>query len=456
MKETSPDPLAVRCGEVSWKSVFENRRSYRFGRGMEIPGGPLAFRSRFLPEPLTEEEEAALVFAAAGFTGPVMADLDYSAGGGGGIMVGARGRTIPSGDGIQTVGLLVTNDRATYWIRRPQDFSGAEYAELVALGMAGAWTEFYRRVRVRLLDRRAAPSKEPLFNLAVNRWSSQAAGTTCFVPVNDVTLMYVNGLLEIFNEATGAYVLDERRSYLPAGLGRWAASRGGHLRDDAKDARLATVRHVEQMVTEFVTVEQGMMIQNLALMSEALGLGGYPNFANHEFGWFEAAGFTMRRMSASRFLGVPSWIRWGMRWLGQDTEIPIPMGLERGGQVLARPFCPPYYATMSEAVAEVVAFKQGAAGIFGSQEGHAALKESNVSGRGGGKISSRAIEAAQSYAEYLYGRYGRFPVYLAPYRTTLCFQVGNVDAEFYDKHFRSGMLGTRQRARFESKGQRDQ
>ena len=57
-----------------------------------------------------------------------------------------------------------------------------------------------------------------------------------------------------------------------------------------------TIRQVEQFVADFVTVEQGMMLQNLGLMSEALGLGGFPNFANHEYGWFQSLGFTMEKM----------------------------------------------------------------------------------------------------------------------------------------------------------------
>ena len=38
-------------------------------------------------------------------------------------------------------------------------------------------------------------------------------------------------------------------------------------------------------------------------MAQALGLRGYPNFANHEFGWFEALGFRMERMPTSGYLG---------------------------------------------------------------------------------------------------------------------------------------------------------
>lgn len=41
-----------------------NRRSRRFGKGMELKGGPLEYASAHVPEPLSMEEEAALAFAA--------------------------------------------------------------------------------------------------------------------------------------------------------------------------------------------------------------------------------------------------------------------------------------------------------------------------------------------------------------------------------------------------------
>ncbi len=77
--------------------------------------------------------------------------------------------------------------------------------------------------------------------------------------------MYINGLLEIFNEHSGAFVVDERAGFRAAGLGRFARSKGGHLRDDPSDGRVLTVQRLELMVSELVTAEQGMMLQNLGI-----------------------------------------------------------------------------------------------------------------------------------------------------------------------------------------------
>src|SRR5258708_35243741 len=46
------------------------RRSRRFGLGMEIPAGPLAYKRRHKARPLTDEQEAAVGFAACGSRGP--------------------------------------------------------------------------------------------------------------------------------------------------------------------------------------------------------------------------------------------------------------------------------------------------------------------------------------------------------------------------------------------------
>jgi hypothetical protein len=50
-------------------SAIFGRRARRFAMGMEIPSGPLAFKSHHAPVPLSELEQAILVAAATGVTG---------------------------------------------------------------------------------------------------------------------------------------------------------------------------------------------------------------------------------------------------------------------------------------------------------------------------------------------------------------------------------------------------
>ena len=440
-------PPAELTGFPLFKALRE-RRSRRFGRGLKIPGGPLAYESRHQPAPLTEEETAALVFAASGITGHALADLCYAKDGGGSIMAGLVARTIASGDGLQTVSLVVTNDEATWLIRKPRELPADDIPELIELGQRGEFTELYHRCRVKIKDGRAQTPSEPLFNINANRWSANAPGTSYFLPVNDLTLMYVNGLLEILNEHTGAFLLDERNNFLPAGLAKFARSRGGHLEDDPNKGRVATVRQVEQFVTEFVTVEQGMMLQNLGLAAEALGLGGFPNFANHEFAWFQALGFRMEEMPANRYVGAGWLPSLAMKLLKRNPNIPYPVGLERDGEVLLKPFCPPYFKTMADAVRAVVEIKYGASGIFRSAGHGSAWPKHSAVVQQVHPVSETTIQAVIAYCEYLWNRYGRFPVYMPPYRTVLGFQACHLDAEFYDKFYQPEALSAAQRGDF--------
>jgi hypothetical protein len=425
--------------------ALKKRRSRRFGLGMKMDKGPLAYSSRHAHFPLSEEEEAALVFAACGITGYALGDLSYAQGEGGTIMAGLLGRTAASGDAIQTVALIVTNDEATYLIKRPQDYQAAEIPELINLAEKGEWTELYRRGRVKIKNGRSEPPRVPMFNINVNQWSLHAPGTTYFLPVNELTFMYINGLLEVFNETTGAFVLDERANFRPAGIGRFARSKGGHLVDDPRGGCIVTVQRLELMVSEVVTIEQGMMLQNLGLMAQAMGLGGFPNFAEHESGWFQAVGFRMGEMSASRYLGANRIVSTTMKLFGRDAFVPYPIGLERDGTPLLKPCCPPYYSSMETAVRAVVETKCGPMRVFHDRSNGSAWQDPLAVCRQIPDINEAAIEATIAYCNYIYERYGRFPAYMPPFRTVTGFQACHLDVEFYDHFYRPEALSEAQR-----------
>src|SRR5215472_15365757 len=116
--------------------VLLNRRSRRVGLGMSIPAGPFQYTSPHQPVPLTEDEEAALAFAACGVTGYALADLAYGPREGGSMLVGRLGRTVASPDAVHAVAVVVTNDQGTWLLKRPQDFAPTEFRELARLARA--------------------------------------------------------------------------------------------------------------------------------------------------------------------------------------------------------------------------------------------------------------------------------------------------------------------------------
>ena len=425
--------------------ALRDRRSRRFGVGMHMDSGPMAYRSLEPGLPLTEDEEAILAFAACGITGHALGDLNYEPGKGGTIMAGMAGRTVASGDAIQTVSVVVTNEKATYLLKRPRDFDGKELPELRELARKGELTELYRRSRIEIKNGRAKPPLRPLYNLAVNDWTLYDPASTYFLPVNELTFLYINGVMEILEEGNGVFIVDERASFRPAGVGRFARSKGGHLHDDPKDERILTIQQLESLVTEFVTIEQGMVIQNLALMTQAMGLGGFPHWAAHPFGWLEALGCRMQKMPASRYLGMGPVLSTLARVLGRDAPVPCALGLEKDGKPLLAPYCPPYYASMEAAVRAVVDFKFGADGVFRGGTRFSLWRDPASIEKTAKPPSAAAQDATIAYCEYVHRRYGRFPAYAPPLRTILGFQAGHVDLSFYQRFYRPEALSETQR-----------
>jgi hypothetical protein len=208
---------------------------------------------------------------------------------------------------------------------------------------------------------------------------------------------------------------------------------------------VGTIQRIEMAITEAVALEQGMLLQNLGLMCQAMGLGGFSHFAAHEYGWLDALGFRMRRMPASKYLGAPRYAQLAARLLGKDRPVPFAVGLERDGQVLIKSFCPPYYRTMADAVRAVVAVKFGANGAFRAGVRTGAWRDPQAI-TATPACSEAAIEATIAYCEHVHDRYGRFPAYAPPFRTVLGYQATHVDESFYDRFYRPEALSETQRA----------
>lgn len=426
--------------------ALRQRRSRRFGYGMKIDNGPFAYHSEHPPQPLSEEEEAFLAFAACGITGYALADLAYGSGQGGAMLMGLVGRTISSADAINSVSLVVTNDTATYVVKRPQDFEQAELPDIIDLAQRGDLVAWYRRSRVKISDGRAAPPVEPGYNFNINKWSLYAKGGTYLLPINELTALYINALLETFDETMALFILDERATFRPAGIGRFARSKGGHLEDNLSAGRAGTVQVLETAIMEGVAIEQGMMVQNIGLMAQAIGLGGFANFAPHPSSWFQALGFRMGSMPASRYLGANRLISSALAVLGRDRPFAYPLGLERNGNVLLKPFCPPYYPSMEAAVHAVVEAKFGPQGIFRGGAARSGWRDPAAASAGIAGPSEQAIAATVAFCEYIFERYGRFPAYSAPFRTIMGYQATHVDEDFYNRFYQPEALSETQRS----------
>ena len=170
-------------------------------------------------------------------------------------------------------------------------------------------------------------------------------------------------------------------------------------------------------------------------MCAALRLGGFPHFAAHPFAWPLALGFRMDAVPFNRLIGLPT-------AGAPDFAVPTPVGLERDGEVLIKPFCPPYYGNMREAVLAFLDYKYA--------EGRGTFRDGGTMtgwSRGSAiqaaipRYSVKAIDATIAYCEYIYERYGRLPVCGGPFRTVLAFQAQRLDPDFYARFYREEAVG---------------
>ena len=428
-----------------------DRRSRRFGLGMDLNGGPLEYRSTHPPQALTIAEEAALAFAANGVTGYALAELPYQSGarpdsGSGNIMTHFVSRTVASGDAMHYVILFVLNDDGVWMLRRPQEYPRGEIADLAASARRHEFVQLYERSRVRVADRRLDVPREAPFVPPFNKFSANVPGCTYFLPVNEFTAIYINVLLSALNEELAFFVVDERNHFRPAGLAQFARSRGGYLYDDPAAGRAATVGFLETWLCEFAAIEQGGMLQNLALMTQALGLGGFPHFAAHPFIWFETLGFRIESIPFSRTIGAGLLMRGLLRLLNKDISVPTALGLERDGEVRIKPYCPPYYRNMEEAVLAFVDYKYASGkGTFRDGGQATGWRDGAAVQAGIPKYSDQTIAATIAYCDYVYKRYGRFPANYGPFRTILAHQAHHLDLEFYERFYRPEVLSETQR-----------
>lgn len=436
------NPLADQVPHYPLLEALIRRRSRRFGRGFRLNGGPLAYESKLPPQPLTLVEEATLAFAACGLTGYTLAELPYETGdvpdaSSGNIITHFIGRTVASGDAMHTVSVFVINNEGAWLLKRPQDFPRADIPELLSLVQQHRLVELYEKSRVQVVDRRVDIPRQGAFLPAFNKWSANLPGTTYFLPVNELSSLYINVLLTAFNDEFAYFLVDERRNYQPAGLAKFGRSRGGHLHDDPRDGRLGTIGFIESWLYEFTAIEQGGMLQNLGLMAEALGLGGFPHFAAHPFAWFQALGFRMEAPLFSHISGAGLLLKGLLKLFKKDLPVPTAVGLEQSGASLLKPFCPPYYRSMEEAVLAFIDYKYAhGSGTFRDGGQATAWREGEAVQAAIPTYSDRAIAATIAYCDYVYKRYGRFPANSGPFRTILAYQAHHLDPAFYDKFYR--------------------
>jgi hypothetical protein len=398
------------------------RRARRFALGATLTG-PLAFHSEKEPVPLATEEEAILVAAATGITGVVREEWPFITATGeptsADKLASFTGRSFPSPLAIHGTELFWTNDEGLFVLPQ-RDRTPERYLQLQS---QDELSELYRKA-IKLKDGRLEiPRRRPnLFKF--NEWVVNTEGSTLFIPVSDVTRQCISAMLLYFDRPHGYYIVDKQLGNDP-------------LREFVDSGLLDPAHPVDlwdferwQMV-DMNGVEEGLMVQNLMIATQALGIGGHPFSGGKgrvtlggESQWLSIGGEGPCGSLGFTFHRVPDDAP-----VGAGEEIPVGLdGIFEGA-------CPPYHADMDAAVDFILGQRWGPNGIFSAPERRPLPWRTSEIARAVPRPSEEAIEATKTLCRYIWNTYGRFPATIDPFLMTVWYQAAHLDIEFYDRYY---------------------
>jgi hypothetical protein len=322
--------------EMSKYPFFEalfKRRSRRISMGLKsIPAGSNSFTSNAPPQPLSALEEAVLI-SAVGMTGITLPDRPFQSPTGENILgtpnINFPGRAAGSTDNAQGTHFFLISDTGAYLLKRVEP---ADPNEPITPDVLVARAE---QSKVKILDKRPDFPREFPYYLDSNRFLSNLPGSTILFPIVDMTRQYINALMYLLTEPDGhrPLILDDRNFYWPAAGFKWM--RNGFMNKKIK----ISLGYLYTMRTQ---IEAELLLQNLMLMLQAMGLGGWIHSSISPTYLLPALGF---QYVTPHYRGL-DFFRWGTF---ESLPRIQPIGLPPHIQCM----CPPYYKSMADAVQTV-------------------------------------------------------------------------------------------------------
>ena len=422
-------------------SAIFNRRSRRISKGISsVPAGSLSYTSTQEVQPLTPIEEALLV-ASTGTTGIVFNDVPFQTEDGRdlpgvayNLEITARAASSP--DNAQATHFFLINDEGTFFLKRPDDFDpytfsqdGLDAAKLI---------EYTEKCKVKVLDSRLDfPRAFPCY-IGANKYVSNLPGTTILFPIVDMTKQYINGLMTVLAQEDGErpIFLDDWKFYRKTGLKKWI--KNGFLNKDIP----LPMGQLGGLRTDF---EALLLVQNLLLAVQAMGLGGWVHAGFYGPLAFGDADYAKYGPGLSFRYSKPKWSL--MRLLRRViTPIPAwrpnPVGLDG----VIEGFCPPYYDSMDSAFDALIASKYGPEGVYSVLKYHEQVFKPGLGQRYLDEVPhypDDVIACAKDICNYIYDTYGRFPAHVdAMYVPGVWVQAHHLDLEYYDQQFSNGYSST--------------
>jgi hypothetical protein len=416
-----------------FSSLF-SRRSRRISKGIKsVPAGSLSYTSDQEVQPLDPLEEALLI-AVTGITGLTMPDLPYAAEDGkplaGTPMLEVEGRAASSPDNAQATHFFMINDSGTYLLKKPADLDPLYFrGELTGQKLI----DYAEKCKVRVLDQRLDfPRTYPCY-IGRNRYVSNLRGSTVFVPIIDLTRQYINGMMFLLSQPEGSRpaFIDDWNFYRYAGVKKWVQN--GFLNKDLPIPLGITN-------TFRIHVEADLLIQNLLLTIQAMGLGGWVHAAfpaplllgDPEYAQKFGPGLGFRFVQANRWKRLLRFMVPAPAW--RDNPV--------GKDGILEGHCPPYFKNMDDAVNDVIKHKYGDNGVYKDprylaqifKPGFAEIFIDEVP-----HYSDDVIACVKDICNYIHNTYGRFPAHVdAMYVPGVWVQAHHLDLDYYDKFYKGG------------------
>ena len=412
------------------QAIFQ-RRSRRIAKGIRsVPAGSLTYRSNQSPQPLTSLEEAVLI-AVTGTTGITMPDRPFEDEDGDKILGSPNltnvGRAAGSPDNAQSTHFFLINDAGTYFLKRlPPPASDFKLTPQSLIERAEQSKQLVQRGRLEF------PREFPYY-LDSNRFVSNLPGTTLLLPIVDTTEQYINGMMYLLTQEDGhrPEIVDDRNFYQSAGVKKWV--KNGFLNSDIKVP-------LGVAWTFRSHIEPDLLLQNLVLVLQAMGLGGWihasvspPFLLGHPMYSQETRGLGFR-WHVPRFWPLDA-VRWGVPLPKVRAN---PVGLDG----VLEGMCPPYYKSMSDAVDALLERKYGEGGVYDDRTYFNRVFREGLTERYLREVphySAEAIECTKDICTYVYEKHGRFPAHVdAMYVPGIWLQAHHLDLDYYDTLFREG------------------
>jgi hypothetical protein len=395
-------------------SALFGRRARRFGLGMTIPDGPLAYRSQHPPLPLSETETLLLVLVGAGISGWNFGLPHTTTGApdsGCNYPVRLIGRTYPSAAGIHASDLIWIDDSGAY-LTQFRNLRPDQLQELNSTSDLEVLFEKARKHIVQITDRRVEIPREFPHIESHNFWVANQPGTTLFIPIVDLTEQVLDGL---------AILLGERALPFDKQHDRPCGNLEPNIRSGLIDPeRKVPLFDFEQYLLATAVAEISMINHNIVLFLQAIGLGG----------WFYSGVNPASLLGGFAADGVPGL---GFRLTDHpDWSGPNPVGLDQYFEAL----CPPYQPDMRSAVKTFVARKFGPGGTYDPATPGPYRESAAVKARVH-RYSDEFVECLGEVAQYVFDTYGKFPASLPSVYARLYAQAQHIDLEFYDRFFGS-------------------